>query len=88
MNATPDLPKWYCWSGARRLLIASPCPSQAELELVRRAVEDGQVQQLGHFVRCNQRGFRGVSHTTIWTPQLLASLGVPDANRVKLRNDF
>jgi hypothetical protein len=84
----PDSVKWYCWSGGRRLLITSPWPSQAELELVRRAVEDRQVEQLGHFVRCSQRGFRGASHTTIWTPQLLASLGVPDANRVKLRNDF
>lgn len=87
MTPEPAL-KWYCWSGTRRLLIASPCPSSAEVELVRRAVDDNAVEQLGHFVRCSQRGFSGPSHTTVWTPQLLASLGVPDANRVKLRNDF
>jgi hypothetical protein len=81
-------PKWYSWSGRRTLILTTPCPTQANLELVRRAIADQQVGQLGHFVRCSQEGFRSPSHTTHWTPQLLASLGVPNANRVELLNEF
>jgi hypothetical protein len=80
--------KWYAWSGGRRLVVEATSPTQANLELVQRAVDADEIAQLGHFVRCSERGFGRPSHTTHWTPQLLASLGVPNANRLKLRNEF